>query len=168
VWLCAPALAASLAAAAPAEPLHPQDAAPLTNHPPREPKRAEREQIEALEEQCRKAQLDGDAAAMDKLLSEDYLGVNSNGELFTKTQQLDHMRNRSMIITQLVPSDVKIKLIGPTAIVTSLVMVEGQLDGVSMHGRYRYTRVYQRMPSGLWKITSFEATRIRRPNDQTP
>ena len=133
------------------------------SHAPHEPKKEERGQIEDLERQFRKAQLAGDVTTMDKLLSEDYLGINANGELSTKTQQLDHMRNRAMVITQLTPLDTKIKLIGPTAIVTSLVQVEGQMDGTQLRGQYRYTRVYQRMPDGEWKITSFEATHIRRP-----
>jgi ketosteroid isomerase-like protein len=145
--------------------LHAQSTPPAGGRPPHEPKHAEREQIEALEEQFRKAQLDDDIATMDKLLSEDYLGINANGELSTKTQQLDHMRNRSLVLTQLDPSDVKIKLIGSTAIVTSLVQVEGTLDGTALRGRYRYTRVYQRLPSGIWKVTNFETTRIRRPNE---
>lgn len=126
-------------------------------------KHAEREQIEDMEREFQKAQLAGDVSTMDKLLSDDYLGINANGELSTKTQQLDHMRSRSMIITQLTPSDVKIKLIGSTAIVTSEVQVEGTLDGTTLHGRYRYTRVYQRVPNNTWKVTNFEVTRIRRP-----
>jgi ketosteroid isomerase-like protein len=126
-------------------------------------KHAEREKIEDLEQEFQKAQLAGDVATMDKLLSDDYLGINANGELATKTQQLDHMRNRTMVITKLDPSDVKIKLIGPTAVVTSEVQVEGTLDGTTLHGRYRYTRVYQRIANGSWKITNFEVTRIRRP-----
>ncbi len=136
------------------------------DRPPHLQKRAERETIEALEKQFQKAQLDGDIATMDKLLSDDYLGISANGELSTKTQQLDHMRNRSLVITQMDTSDQKIKLIGPTAIVNSEVQVEGSLDGSPLRGRFRYTRVYQRLPGGAWKITSFEATRIRRPNEQ--
>jgi ketosteroid isomerase-like protein len=142
-----------------------QAAAQAGGKPPREPKHAEREQIEALEEQFRKAQLDGDVATMDKLLSEDYLGINANGELVTKTQQLDHMRNRTLMLTQLDTSDVKIKINGSTAIVTSLVQVEGTLDATALRGRYRYTRIYQRLANGAWKVTNFETTRIRRPNE---
>jgi ketosteroid isomerase-like protein len=138
--------------------------APSSGRPVHTPKRAEKEQIEDLEHEFQKAQLSGDVAVMDKLLSDDYLGVNANGELVTKTQQLDHMRSRAVVMTQILPSDVKIKLIGPTAIVTSEVDIEGTLDGVAIRGRYRYTRVYQRVPGGSWKVTSFEATRISRPN----
>jgi hypothetical protein len=72
-------------------------------HKPHQQKHVEREQIEHLEDAFQKAQLGDDVAAMDRLLSEDYLGINANGEVFTKTQQLDHMRNRSLVITQLEP-----------------------------------------------------------------
>ena len=54
----------------------------------------------------------------------------------------------------------KVKLIGSIAIVTSRAQVEGTSDGVAVKGIYRYTRVYQHLPTGGWKITSFEATRV--------
>jgi hypothetical protein len=56
----------------------------------------------------------------------------------------------------------KIKLIGQrAAIVTSLARVEGTNDGRPLHGNFRYTRVYQRLPgTTTWRITSFEATRV--------
>jgi ketosteroid isomerase-like protein len=54
-------------------------------------------------------------------------------------------------------------LIGTTAIVTSRADVDGTNDGMPMHGTYRYTRVYSRTPSGIWKITNFEATRVGPP-----
>jgi ketosteroid isomerase-like protein len=123
-------------------------------------KRAAREQIIELEQQWRQAELDVNIPAMDKLLSDDYLGILGTGEVVTKAQQLDHMRTREMIITSLDISDIKVKLIGQIAIVNSLAKLEGSVNGHSMNGSFRYTRVYQRLPSGIWKITSFEATRI--------
>ena len=123
-------------------------------------KHATREQIIALEQQWRQAELNVDIPAMDKLLSDDYLGILGTGEVVTKTQQLDHMRSREMVITSLDISDIKVKLIGQIAIVNSLANLEGSINGHSMNGSFRYTRVYQRLPGGSWKITSFEATRI--------
>jgi ketosteroid isomerase-like protein len=129
------------------------------------PKRNEqyKRQVEKMEEAWRVAQLSGDADAMDKLLSDDYVGITMNGQVVTKMQQLDRMRNRSMVLTKIVLEDVKVKLIGTTAIVTSLADVEGTNDGEPMHGMYRYTRVYSRLPSGTWKITNFEATHVGPP-----
>jgi len=117
-------------------------------------------QVEQLEEVWRTAQLNADVDAMDKLLSDDYVGITMTGQVVTKMQQLDRMRNRSLVLSKIDLDDVKVKLIGTTAIVTSRAEVEGTDDGASMHGTFRYTRVYTRLPSGSWKITNFEATRV--------
>lgn len=119
-----------------------------------------KQQVEQLEEQWRTAQLADDVATMDKLLSDDYIGISLNGEVNTKSQQLDRLRSRRVTLTRLDLSEMKVKLIGSIAIVTSRALVEGNSDGASVKGLYRYTRVYQHVPSGAWKITSFEATRI--------
>ena len=127
------------------------------------PKRKDqyKHQVEQLEQTWRTAQLNGDVDTMDKLLSDDYVGITMNGQVVTKAQQLDRMRNRNLVLTQISLDDVKVKLIGTTtAVVTCLAEVEGTSDGAPMHGTYRYTRVYTRTPTGNWKITNFEATRV--------
>ncbi|MES2390063.1 MAG: nuclear transport factor 2 family protein, partial [Acidobacteriota bacterium] len=120
----------------------------LTQHHPS--KRDTRDAIAAMERQWRTAELTGDAAAMDKLLSDDYLGITGNGQVVTKLQQLDHMRTRTLAIDQLDITDVKIKRLGNVAIVTSQAQIDGTSEGQPLHGRFRSTRVYQRLPGGLW------------------
>jgi ketosteroid isomerase-like protein len=122
-------------------------------------------QVEALEEQWRTAQLAGDVTAMDKLLSDDYIGISMTGQVNTKMQQLDRARNHKFILTRLDLGEMQVKLVGSIAIVTSRAEVEGTNDGTPVKGTYRYTRVYQHLPSGEWKITSFEATRVPEPRD---
>jgi ketosteroid isomerase-like protein len=136
------------------------------NQPLREKKHDAKRQVEALEEQWRQAQLVGDVATMDKLLSDDYIGITMTGQVNTKTQQLDRMRMHKFALTKLDLGDRQVKLIGSIAIVTSRAEVEGTNDGAPVKGTYRYTRVYQRLPSGIWKITSFEATRVPGPKNQ--
>jgi ketosteroid isomerase-like protein len=139
------------------------------NQPLHEKKHAAKQQVEALEEQWRQAQLAGDVTTMDKLLSDDYIGITITGQVNTKAQQLDRMRMHKIALTRLDLGDRQVKLIGSIAIVTSRAEVEGTNDGAPVTGTFRYTRVYQRLPSGLWKITSFEATRVPRPrSDHTP
>ena len=135
------------------------------NQPLREKKHDAKRQVEALEEQWRQAQLVGDVAAMDKLLSDDYIGITMTGQVNTKTQQLDRMRMHKIAQTKLDLGDRQVKLIGAIAIVTSRAEVEGTNEGAPVKGTYRYTRVYQRLPSGGWKITSFEATRVPGPKN---
>jgi len=119
-------------------------------------------QVEALEEQWRLAQLTGDAATMDKMLSDDYIGISMSGQVSTKAQQLDRVRARKVTISKVELSDMKVKMVGAIAIVTSRAEVEGTNETGPVSGTYRYTRVYQRVPTG-WKITSFEATKIPAP-----
>jgi ketosteroid isomerase-like protein len=136
------------------------------NQPLHEKKHAARQQVEALEEQWRQAQLGGDVATMDKLLSDDYIGISITGQVNTKSQQLDRMRAHKVTLTRLDLVERQVKLIGSIAIVTSRAEVEGSNDGVPISGTFRYTRVYQRLPSGVWKITSFEATRVPAPRNR--
>lgn len=119
------------------------------------------QQIQQLETEWRSAQLGGDIAAMDRLLSDDFLGITAAGTVVTKAQQIERMRTHQFVIKSLQVEDAKIKLVGAIAIVTSLANVEGVSEGEAVSGGYRYTRVYQRI-AGFWRITSFEATRIGR------
>jgi ketosteroid isomerase-like protein len=121
-----------------------------------------RDQIESLENQWKQAAVSNNIDAMDRLLSDDYLGITATGQVVTKPQQLDRMRTHSFAIDSIHVSDVKIKLISQhAAIVTSLAEVEGANDGRPLHGSFRYTRVYQRLPgTGGWKITNFEVTHV--------
>jgi uncharacterized protein (TIGR02246 family) len=122
-------------------------------------KTSPRQTVESLEEQWRQAQLNGDAAAMDKLLSDDFVGITAFGKVTTKAQQLARIRDRVVELTQLDLSDIKVKLIGPiVAVVTSRAEITGVNEGTPLKGTFRYTRVYHRV-NGAWKITSFEATR---------
>ena len=137
-----------------------QPVAAFAVHHPHQ-KRVTKEAVEALEEQWRQAQLNGDVAAMDRLLSDDFVGITASGQVTTKAQQLARIRNRVIVLTQLDLSDIKVKLIGPiVAVVTSRAELKGTNDGAPMSGTFRYTRVYQRLASGTWKITSFESTRV--------
>ena len=54
-----------------------------------------RQQIEELEQEWRAATLGADLTTMDRLLSEDYVGISWNGQVNTKAMQIDRLRNRS-------------------------------------------------------------------------
>ncbi len=127
---------------------------------PHHPQRQIKQQIEALEEQWRAAAVAGDLNSIESLLSDDYVGISWNGEVNTKAMQIDRMRTRRFVIRKLDSVDSKIKVLGNVAIVTGRADVQGTSDGTDMVGVFRYTRVYQRLPSGIWKITNFEATRV--------
>lgn len=126
-----------------------------------------KKEVEALEQRWRTAQLNGDVATLDRMLADDFIGISMSGEVHTKAQQLERIRSKRLVLTRIDLDDMKVKLVDSVAIVTSQAMVEGTSEGTPVRGRYRYTRIYRRLPSGEWKITSFEATRIRPAKSNT-
>lgn len=125
-------------------------------------KRDVRAEVTLVDKQWQNAQLNNDAVALEKLLSDDYLGITGNGSMFTKQQQLDRVKARQLQFDKLDISDLKIKIPGPgTAIVTSTAELDGMIDGHKVHGVFRSMRVYQRLANGAWKMTNFEATPMR-------
>jgi ketosteroid isomerase-like protein len=116
-------------------------------------------QIENLEQDWRRALLDSNVPAMDHLLADDYLGVTANGTLETKADLLAMRRAGTIHISGLNLSDLKVRVYGDTAVVTSRAELAGTNGGTDISGYYRYTRVYNRR-NGEWRIVSFEASRM--------
>lgn len=118
-------------------------------------------EIDALEEAWCGAILRGDADALATILSDDYISITARGMLQTKDETLNNLRTRKTRIVSLDLSDRKIRFYGSTAVVTSLAQVEGSNDSEDISGYFRYTHVYVRNSSGMWKLVSAEASRIR-------
>ena len=124
-----------------------------------------KQQIVALEEQWRKALLSSDVASMDHLLSDNYVGISMGGQVNTKSQQLERLRRHTLALRSIALEGMRVKLIGQeVAVVVAKASVEGTNGGRNISGAFRYTRVYQRLPSGSWKITHSEITRISDPS----
>lgn len=128
---------------------------------PKLQKHENRHQIDQLELAWRDAVVKADTAAMDKLLSDDYMAILPNGTLQTKEQTLASMRSGATHLTAITVSDRRVRFYGTTALVTSRADVTGNSPAGPIAGSYRYTRVYVRDKQGVWKIVSFEASRIR-------
>jgi ketosteroid isomerase-like protein len=116
-------------------------------------------EIEGLELDWRQAQLTNNISVVDRLLADDYLGISANGTLETKADELATRRSGTLKITALDLSDIKVRIYGDTAVVTSKAELVGKKGDRDISGRYRYTRVYSNR-AGQWRIVSFEASRI--------
>ena len=132
---------------------------------PRAEKHETRHQIENLEEAWRNAVLKANIPAMDALLADDYMAISPTGILQSKEQALANLRAGTVHFTSIDLSDRKIRIYGTTALVTSRAEVAGKGAEGEISGSYRYTRVYVKDARGVWRIVSFEASRIREPGD---
>lgn len=125
-----------------------------------------RRQIENLESAWCNAILHGNVSAMDSLLAEDYLAITPNGILQSRAQALASLRSGTVHFRSIDLSDRKIRFYGKTALVTSRAEVSGTGPDGDITGSYRYTRVYVMDARGVWRIVSFEASRIRTSKDR--
>ena len=140
-------------------------AVPLLAGLPRAQKHENRHEIAQLEEAWRTAVLKANTASMDALLANDYMAITPSGTLQSKDQTLANLRSGTVHFTTIEISDRKVRFYGTTALVTSRAEVSGSTADGDISGSYRYTRVYVRDEQGVWKIVSFEASRIRDPDD---
>ena len=129
-----------------------------------EKKKTYKQVIAQLESDWFEARRNNDAEVIDKLLSDDYIGISAQGMVSSKTQELDRIRAHQFVIHKLNVHDQKIAIHGDTAVVTSQVDVDYTSNATQpptdIHNRLRYTRVYLHYPSGAWRIVNFEATHI--------
>jgi ketosteroid isomerase-like protein len=149
--VCAALLAPGLAAAA--------------NAMPRGERHEVRHEIDHLEDHWREALLSSNVAAMDSLLASDYMAITPNGTLQSKDETLARLRGGGFHIKSLELTDRKVRFYGSTALVTSRAEISSSTPEGDLNGSYRYTRVYIRDGGGVWRIVSFEASRIRDEGD---
>jgi ketosteroid isomerase-like protein len=132
---------------------------------PRGERHEVRHEIDHLEDHWREALLSNNVATMDSLLASDYMAITSNGTLQSKDETLAKLRSGAFHIKSLEITDRKVRFYGSTALVTSRAEINGASPEGDLNGSFRYTRVYVRDPSGVWRIVSFEASRIRDEGD---
>lgn len=123
-------------------------------------------EVQAVENQWRRAMLNNNVGDMERLLADDYIAITASGTIETKSQALALRKAGTLRITQMELNDTKVRIYGDTAVVTSRADISGNNGTRDISGHYRYTRVYNRR-GGQWKIVSFEASRIRGPGDPT-
>ena len=92
---------------------------------PKRETRAVHKQIESLEMEWRQAQVDNDIAVISNLLADDYVGITANGTVETKSQTIALRKAGTIRITSLDLDDLKVRLYGDTAVVTSKAELQG-------------------------------------------
>jgi ketosteroid isomerase-like protein len=103
--------------------------------------------------------LAGDAAALDRLLVDDWLLTHSDGRVQTKREYLDELATRRRTNQGIANEDVRVRQYGDTAIVTGTSVQRGVSDGKPFEGRFRFTRAWVRR-DGAWRMVASHSSRI--------
>ena len=110
-----------------------------------------------LERARNDAILHGDAAALDRMTSDDYTYITLRGELRTKADIVKGFASGAFKYDARQISDLKVRVYGDTAVVTGKASQKGSENQKDYSGAYRFTRVYVR-EHGRWKTVALQAT----------
>ena len=107
----------------------------------------------AAERALRRAQLDGDAVALEALLDDELRLAGPDGAIYHKEDDLEAYRRALIEVTQLDPSEEHIQLFGDIAVVSVRMEMRGTFQGASFAGPFRYTRVWRAHAEG-WRVVA--------------
>ena len=119
-------------------------------------------QVAALSEQHRQAAIKGDTDALDAVLADDWVVVGPTGEVETKRQQVQKMKDESLVFEAIDAKEVKVRMHGDTAIVMGLYHIKATVNGRTVDGDFRNTGVFNKQ-AGTWRCVFNQVTPVAGP-----
>jgi ketosteroid isomerase-like protein len=101
-----------------------------------------------------------DEVALNKLLSDDVVYTHSTALVQTKKEFNDTLKAGGIKYIALAPlmTDVKVRVMGNTALVTGAAAVHVIDHGTDKNMKIRYTEVHAKTPSGSWQLLAWQST----------
>src|SRR6516165_2799724 len=119
-----------------------------------------RDQSGAVEQAIRKldneriqAQIHADAAALDRIYADDFIGVGPSGTVRTKPQVIADFTSGDLRFQSITTDDVRVRVYGNTAVETGRSTMNGQDKGNAVPHDTRFTRVWVKQ-QGRWRLVA--------------
>jgi ketosteroid isomerase-like protein len=122
-------------------------------------------QVATLSERHRVAAVKGDTKALDAVLADDWVVVGPTGEVETKRQQVQKMKDESLVFEAIDAKEVKVRMHGDTAIVMGLYHIKATLNGRKVDGVFRNTGVFAKQV-GAWRCVFNQVTPVAPPAEK--
>ena len=120
------------------------------------------EAIRVLHNELVRAQVNNDVAALDRILADDHIFTNPLGGVQTTAERLAEVKSGNRKLDALDIRDIRVRVFGDTAVVTSRATLEGRRNGQEISGEFRGIDVYVRR-NGQWQVVAAQATRVAQP-----
>jgi ketosteroid isomerase-like protein len=116
--------------------------------------------IRALEEQWDAANLKGDAAALDRILANEFILTGDDGKVHTKTEVLSELKSRNISYQSAKTEELKIILHGNAAVVSGRWRGNYKNHGRNVNLLERFTNFYVRQ-GGRWQCVASHGSAIK-------
>jgi uncharacterized protein (TIGR02246 family) len=108
-----------------------------------------------LEQQWVDAVVKADAAALEKIYTDDLIYTHSSGTVDTKASYIDSLKTGKAKYESIERDDIKVRFYGDTAIVTCHSVIKVNKNTINS----RYIHVYVKQ-KGAWRMAAHQTTRV--------
>jgi ketosteroid isomerase-like protein len=112
-----------------------------------------------LENDWAKMALAGDATALEKLLTPDYVYTNQDGEMATRADMISGMKSGATKYDTFTVEDVKVHAYGDTAVATGKGSIKGKENGKAIDQVLRFTDTWVKR-DGRWQCAATQVTSV--------
>ena len=121
---------------------------------------ASRDQRSSVEQAIRRvdkeriqAQIGANAAALDRIYADDFIGVGPSGTVRTKPQVIKDFTSGELKFQSITTDEVQVRVYEKTAVETGLSTMVGQDKGKAVPRDTRFTRVWVKQ-QGRWRLVA--------------
>ena len=109
--------------------------------------------IRQLDGERIQAQIGADAAALDRIYADDFIGVGPSGTVRTKKQVILDFTSGTLRFQSITTDEVQVRVYENTAVETGLSTMDGQDKGKTVPRNTRFTRVWVKQ-QGCWRLVA--------------
>jgi len=119
----------------------------------RDPKLVVEKVIRKLDNERIQAQIHADAAALERIYADDFIGVGPSGTVRTKPQVISDFTSGDLKFQSITTDDVRVRVYGNAVVETGLSTMDGQDKGKAVPHDARFTRVWVKQ-QGRWRLVA--------------
>jgi ketosteroid isomerase-like protein len=118
-----------------------------------DPKTVVEQVIRKLDNERIQAQIHADAAALERIYADDFIGVGPSGTLRTKPQVISDFTSGDLKFQSITTDDVRVRVYRDAAVETGRSTMDGQDKGKAVPHDTRFTRVWVKQ-QGRWRLVA--------------
>jgi ketosteroid isomerase-like protein len=121
-------------------------------------------QLRQLNREAAEMQVHKDVKAAERLLADDYLFLQADGNVSNKSQNVGVLGDAAFVCEALTADDVVVRVYGDVGVITGRAKMRATYDGQDIGGEFLYTDVWAKR-DGRWQTVVSQAT--RRPSSHS-
>ena len=115
-------------------------------------------ELVALEKETAHAMALNNSSFFQRVYNDDYVGTAPTGEIMDRSALVASIQRSTTQYSTFIATNIKVRIYGPTAVVTCTWSTRGVQDGRSFSRQYRVIHVYLNNSVGGWKVVAGQQT----------